>query len=121
MQPDVLTCGMVCSLTTCMVMSRQFRLVQMELVQGTSDDRQFLTCDKKFLIPVVTDCNTQPTWELPPKVVSSWAGKCPLPLRWSAHSSVVHLAVAWCTLSHTLLTASQAHAQLGPLTVASRA
>jgi len=58
MQPDVPTCVMVCSLTTCMVVSRQFRLVQTELM-GMSDNRWFLTCDKKFLIPVVTDRNSK--------------------------------------------------------------
>jgi len=48
-----------------MVVSWQFRLMQTELdmqfnlipeaQMGMSDNRRFLTCDKKFLIPVVTD------------------------------------------------------------------
>src|SRR6266850_800344 len=51
----------VCSLITCTVMSWQFRLMQVELVLVMNDVMRFLTCDKKFLIPVVTDYNNMAT------------------------------------------------------------
>jgi len=57
MQPDVLTCVTVCSLMTCTVVVWQFNIVS----GCANDDRWFLTCDKKFLIPVVTDHNTNHT------------------------------------------------------------
>ena len=57
MQPDVPTCvpsGLVCSLTTCMVVG----LVQFNIMR--QDIKRDLTCDQKFLIPVKADRNRTP-------------------------------------------------------------
>jgi len=54
MQPDVLTCVPLCSLTTCTVIG----LVQFNVM--CQDVKRDLTCDEKFLIPVIADHNTMP-------------------------------------------------------------
>lgn len=54
------------------------------------------------------------TWESPPKAVSSWACKCPLPSNRSAHPRAASLVVAGCAQSRPLSMASQACVWPGP-------
>jgi len=51
MQPDIPTCVPLCSLTTCTVIG----LVQFNVMH--QDVKHDLTCDEKFLIPMIADHN----------------------------------------------------------------
>jgi hypothetical protein len=62
-----------------------------------------------FAAPYWNSTTTTLVIQLPPKAVSSWAGKWPLSPPWSTRPPVAPLAAARCAQSCPVLIASQAH------------